>query len=152
MNVQMREVLIDDVNRLISEIDNLSFPEDVNDPGYIEGYCDAISDVTNTISTYCGKRIGCWIITRRIEEVEPLNDIVTDVEIEEKCSRCGRYVYRYEAQPMDGYCPSCGACMTGEIDEFSSTDSDPLRENVQIHENSEYIAKLVKELFKEEGT
>lgn len=32
-------------------------------------------------------------------------------EIEEKCSECGRYVYRYEDQPQDNYCPNCGAKM-----------------------------------------
>lgn len=38
-------------------------------------------------------------------------------EIEEKCSECGRYVYRYEGQPQDNYCPNCGAKMRGETDE-----------------------------------
>lgn len=35
------------------------------------------------------------------------------LEIEEKCSECGRYVYRYEDQPQDNYCPNCGAKMDG---------------------------------------
>ena len=36
-------------------------------------------------------------------------------EIEEKCSECGRYVYRYEGQPQDNYCPNCGAKMDGGV-------------------------------------
>lgn len=34
-----------------------------------------------------------------------------DTEIEEKCSACGRHVERYETQPQDEYCPSCGRKM-----------------------------------------
>jgi hypothetical protein len=34
--------------------------------------------------------------------------------LEEKCSLCGRYVYRYDTQPQDNYCPNCGARMGGE--------------------------------------
>lgn len=34
-------------------------------------------------------------------------------EVEEKCSECGRYVYRYEEQYPDNYCPNCGAKMDG---------------------------------------
>ena len=34
-----------------------------------------------------------------------------DCEIEEKCSACGRHVERYETQPQDEYCPSCGRKM-----------------------------------------
>ena len=34
-----------------------------------------------------------------------------DTEIEEKCSACGRHVERYDTQPQDEYCPSCGRKM-----------------------------------------
>lgn len=34
-----------------------------------------------------------------------------DCEIEEKCSACGRHVERYDTQPQDEYCPSCGRKM-----------------------------------------
>lgn len=34
--------------------------------------------------------------------------------LEEKCSLCGRYVYRYDTQPQDNYCPNCGAKMEVE--------------------------------------
>lgn len=34
-----------------------------------------------------------------------------ETSIEEKCSLCGRYVYRYDTQPQDNYCPNCGARM-----------------------------------------
>lgn len=37
-----------------------------------------------------------------------------DIELEEKCSICGRYVYRYDTQPQDEYCPNCGAKMDKE--------------------------------------
>ena len=36
-----------------------------------------------------------------------------DADLEEKCSLCGRYVYRYDTQPQDNYCPNCGAKMKG---------------------------------------
>ena len=34
-----------------------------------------------------------------------------ETSLEEKCSLCGRYVYRYDTQPQDNYCPKCGAKM-----------------------------------------
>ena len=34
--------------------------------------------------------------------------------VEEKCSLCGRYVYRYDTEPQDNYCPNCGAKMESE--------------------------------------
>jgi hypothetical protein len=37
-----------------------------------------------------------------------------ETSVEEKCSLCGRYVYRYDTQPQDNYCPNCGARMGGE--------------------------------------
>lgn len=37
-----------------------------------------------------------------------------ETSIEEKCSICGRYVYRYDTQPQDNYCPNCGARMDSE--------------------------------------
>lgn len=39
-----------------------------------------------------------------------------EMEIEEKCSLCGRYVYRYGTQQPDNYCPGCGADMRGVND------------------------------------
>lgn len=50
---------------------------------------------------------GYWIEVSRIE-----HDYET--EIEEKCSVCGRHVYRYDTQPQDNFCPSCSAKMYGE--------------------------------------
>ena len=47
---------------------------------------------------------GYWIEVSRIE-----HDYET--EIEEKCSECGRHVYRYDTQPQDNHCPTCGADM-----------------------------------------
>ncbi len=37
-----------------------------------------------------------------------------ETSIEEKCSLCGRYVYRYDTEPQDNYCPNCGARMEDE--------------------------------------
>jgi len=37
-----------------------------------------------------------------------------ETSVEEKCSLCGRYVYRYDTQPQDNYCPNCGAKIGGE--------------------------------------
>ena len=45
---------------------------------------------------------GEWILVGTNE-----HDYETSVE--EKCSLCGRYVYRYDTQPQDNFCPNCGA-------------------------------------------
>ena len=37
-----------------------------------------------------------------------------ETSVEEKCSLCGRYVYRYDTEPQDNYCPNCGAKMESE--------------------------------------
>ena len=47
---------------------------------------------------------GEWVEVSRIEAG-------VETHIEEKCSLCGRYVYRFDTQPQDNYCPSCGAKM-----------------------------------------
>ena len=52
---------------------------------------------------------GEWILVGTNE-----HDYETSVE--EKCSLCGRYVYRYDTQPQDNYCPNCGARMDVEHD------------------------------------
>ena len=38
-----------------------------------------------------------------------------ETSVEEKCSLCGRYVYRYDTEPQDNYCPNCGAKMDKEV-------------------------------------
>jgi hypothetical protein len=53
-------------------------------------------------------RHGQWVLVGTNE-----HDYETSVE--EKCSLCGRYVYRYDTQPQDNYCPNCGARMDGEV-------------------------------------
>ena len=53
---------------------------------------------------------GEWILVGTNE-----HDYETSVE--EKCSLCGRYVYRYDTQPQDNYCPNCGADMRRESEE-----------------------------------
>ena len=37
-----------------------------------------------------------------------------ETSVEEKCSLCGRYVYRCDTQPQDNFCPNCGAKMESE--------------------------------------
>ena len=50
---------------------------------------------------------GEWILLGKNE-----HDYETSVE--EKCSLCGRYVYRYDTELQDNYCPNCGARMDKE--------------------------------------
>jgi hypothetical protein len=38
-----------------------------------------------------------------------------ETSVEEKCSLCGRYVYRYDTELQDNYCPNCGAKMDGDV-------------------------------------
>ena len=38
-----------------------------------------------------------------------------ETSVKEKCSLCGRYVYRYNTELQDNYCPNCGARMDGEV-------------------------------------
>src|SRR5574344_1490543 len=52
---------------------------------------------------------GRWILLGKNE-----HDYETSVE--EKCSLCGRYVYRYDTELQDNYCPNCGARMDGGAD------------------------------------
>ena len=47
---------------------------------------------------------GRWILLGKNE-----HDYETSVE--EKCSLCGRYVYRYDTELQDNYCPNSGARM-----------------------------------------
>ena len=51
--------------------------------------------------------LGEWILAGTNE-----HDYETSVE--EKCSLCGRYVYRYDTEPQDNFCPNCGAKMDKE--------------------------------------
>ena len=38
-----------------------------------------------------------------------------ETSVKEKCSLCGRCVYRYDTELQDNYCPNCGARMDGEV-------------------------------------
>lgn len=53
---------------------------------------------------YAPVRYGEWLFVESME-----NDYET--EIAERCSLCGRFVYRYQGVPQDNYCPNCGALM-----------------------------------------
>lgn len=62
--------------------------------------CAAAADVAQVTH-------GRWILLGKNE-----HDYETSVE--EKCSLCGRYVYRYDTELQDNYCPNCGAKMDKE--------------------------------------
>ena len=50
---------------------------------------------------------GEWVLQGK-------NEHDYETSLEEKCSLCGRYVYRYDTEPQDNYCPNCGAKMDGK--------------------------------------
>ena len=50
---------------------------------------------------------GKWILLGK-------NEHNYETSVEEKCSLCGRYVYRYDTELQDNYCPNCGAKMDKE--------------------------------------
>lgn len=52
-------------------------------------------------------RRGKWVLVG-----QNAHEYVTSIK--ERCSLCGRYVYRYDAEPTDNFCPSCGADMREE--------------------------------------
>lgn len=68
---------------------------------------DEIIDVLENLSAADVAPVahGCWLEVSRVE-----HDYET--EVEEKCSVCGRHVYRYDTQPQDNFCPTCGIHMT----------------------------------------
>ena len=51
---------------------------------------------------------GRWILLGK-------NELDYETSVEEKCSLCGRYVYRYDTELQDNYCPNCG-CKMGKSD------------------------------------
>lgn len=71
------------------------------------GYLDA-GDIYNAPAADVQPVVhGWWVEIGR-------NSHDYETSIEEKCSLCGRYVYRYDTQPQDNYCPNCGARMEDE--------------------------------------
>ena len=52
---------------------------------------------------------GEWILLGK-------NEHDYEASVEEKCSLCGRYVYRYDTELQDNYCPNCGAKMDAKED------------------------------------
>lgn len=52
---------------------------------------------------------GRWILLGK-------NEHNYETSVEEKCSLCGRYVYRYDTELQDIYCPNCGARMDAKED------------------------------------
>lgn len=74
-----------------------------NDPVRIAAMYAPAADVAPVVH-------GEWILVGTNE-----HDYETSVE--EKCSLCGRYVYRYDTEPQDNFCPNCGADMRRESEE-----------------------------------
>ena len=75
-------------------------------------HLDAAADALSALLAVTAERDeavvhGEWILVGTNE-----HDYETSVE--EKCSLCGRYVYRYDTEPQDNFCPNCGAKMGGE--------------------------------------
>ena len=58
------------------------------------------------VATIDPVRHGRWIVVCA-------DDRGVETEIEEQCALCGRVVCRYDTQPQDNYCPTCGAKMDG---------------------------------------
>lgn len=72
--------------------------KDQYERGYKQGYEQGLKDAV---------RQGEWVNTRTSAFCP------YEMEVEEKCSLCGRYVYRYGTQHQDNFCPECGADMRG---------------------------------------
>ena len=69
---------------------------------------DAIKEIDNAPTIDAAPVVrGEWILQGE-------NEHDYETSLEEKCSLCGRYVYRYDTQPQDNYCPNCGAKMESE--------------------------------------
>ena len=77
------------------------------------GVQQAVDDAP-TIDAVPVARCGEWILVGTNE-----HDYETSVE--EKCSLCGRYVYRYDTQPQDNFCPNCGAKMDKEASDAQTS-------------------------------
>lgn len=68
---------------------------------------------------YACYMIDHWCICRWYGNKCPLyalchNEHDYETSVEEKCSLCGRYVYRYDTELQDNDCPNCGAKMESE--------------------------------------
>lgn len=90
--------LIDEA-ALINEAETGSWDIDLKELKMILKYVPTIDAVP--------VRRGEWILQGK-------NEHDYETSLEEKCSLCGRYVYRYDTQPQDNCCPNCGADMRRE--------------------------------------
>ena len=80
----------------------------LNNPHELGENVVPVSDIEAAPATDVAEVVhGRWILLGKNE-----HDYETSVE--EKCSLCGRYVYRYDTELQDNYCPNCGAKMDKE--------------------------------------
>lgn len=71
-------------------------------PGSREAFNQAIAALKEP-----ERKHGHWILVGK-------NEHDYETSLEEKCSMCGRYVYRYDTELQDRFCPLCGAIMDEE--------------------------------------
>lgn len=92
------EALLSDIERAIVESGCVNHEGEIMD-------CIRYASEVDTVPVVHGE----WILQGE-------NEHDYETSLEEKCSLCGRYVYRYDTQPQDNYCPNCGAKMDLEED------------------------------------
>lgn len=98
----MSEQRLIDANRLIDFIDcgHLRNPLEL---------CFSESEVVNMLDSAPTIPAEVVPVVRGEWVLVGTNEHDYETSVEEKCSLCGRYVYRYDTQPQDNYCPNCGA-------------------------------------------
>ena len=79
------------------------------DDYFHEGFADE-----HEATTAWNRRADAVPVVRGEWVLQGENEHDYETSLEEKCSLCGRYVYRYDTQPQDNYCPNCGAKMEDE--------------------------------------
>jgi hypothetical protein len=84
----------------------------VRDTEWQQGYWDGVDDVVDGLNKMPIVDAVPVVHGRWVEIGRNSHDYETSIE--EKCSLCGRYVYRYDTELQDNYCPNCGARMDGE--------------------------------------
>ena len=71
--------------------------------------CGAIADMVLLVCD--APTINAVPVVRGEWVLQGENEHDCETSLEEKCSLCGRYVYRYDTELQDNYCPNCGAKM-----------------------------------------
>ena len=91
-----KDALLSDIERTIVESGCVNHEGEIMD-------CIRYASEVDTVPVVRGE----WILQGE-------NEHDYETSLEEKCSLCGRCVYRYDTQPQDNYCPNCGAKMDGK--------------------------------------